>query len=230
MTAKSHWREGAIVWRLGWARLRPRLWMVLGIVAAGAGCVLLQNGMDDALLRKIRFADDDRLNFVAGKLGFWGDWVWNFGLAVLLWLAGVVCKRKHWRQFGWACLWAFLVASVAVNVFRTPLGRARPSAGVPDGFYGPHRDSSYQGFPSGHSTTSFATAASVVSATPLLSVPCAAYAATVGWSRMQLNRHHPLDVLTGAALGGFVGLCFGGALPGSRWRLRRKRRANFKTA
>ena len=227
MTAKSHWREGAIVWRLGWARLRPRLWLVLVIVAVGAICVLLQNGWDDKVLQAIRAPQNEPLNLVADKLNFWGDWVWNSALAILLWLAGTVCKRKRWRQLGWACLWGFLVAAVVVNLFRSPLGRARPCAGVPDGFYGPRFQHDYQGFPSGHTTASFATAASVVSAAPLLSVPCAAYAVTVGWSRMQLNKHHPLDVLTGAVLGGFVGLCFGGALPGSRLRLRRKRRANF---
>jgi hypothetical protein len=41
---------------------------------------------------------------------------------------------------------------------------------------------------------------------------------------MQLNRHHPLDVLTGAVLGGFVGLCFAGALPGRCCRLRRRKK------
>ncbi|MCX6895302.1 MAG: phosphatase PAP2 family protein [Verrucomicrobia bacterium] len=245
MTAKSHWREGAIVWRLGWARLRPRLWIVLAIVAAGAVGVLLQNGWDDRVLNAIRVPENpaqhslyiisvgDRVLFsfekpsiasIAGRVSYWGDQMWSVPLAVLIWVAGAVCNRKRWRRLGWACLWAFLVASVAVNVFRTPLGRARPNSELADGFYGPHLASKYQGFPSGHSTTSFATAAALVSATPLLSVPCAVYAATVGWSRMQLNRHHPLDVLTGAALGGFVGLCFGGALPGSRWRLRRKQR------
>ena len=203
--------------------MRPRLWLVLVIVAAGAVCVLLQDGGDDALLSKIRFPEDQTLTAVAGRVSYWGDQMWSVPMAVLLWGAGVVFNRKRWRRLGWACLWAFLAASVAVNIFRTPLGRARPNSGLADGFYGPHLASKYQGFPSGHSTTSFATAASLVSAAPLVSVPCAAYAATVGWSRMQLNRHHPLDVATGAVLGGFVGLCFGGVLPGSRLRLRRKR-------
>jgi membrane-associated phospholipid phosphatase len=229
VTAKSHWREGALVWRLGWARLRPRLWIVLVIVALGATCVLLQNGLDDTLLKQIRVpetaANFSTINHVAGRISYWGDEFWSIPLAVLLWSLGAALGRKRWRRLGWACLWAFLVATVVVTVFRFGLGRARPNSELTDGFYGPHLASKYQGFPSGHSTTSFATAASVVSASPLLSVPCAVYAGTVGWSRMQLNRHHPLDVLTGAALGGFVGLCFGGALPGARLRLRRKRRS-----
>lgn len=192
------------------------------MVTLGSGCVLLQNGWDTKLLQAIRAPQNESLNLIAGKLGFWGDWIWNFALAILLWLTGTVCKRKRWRQLGWACLWGFLVAAVVVNLFRSPLGGARPSAGVPDGFYGPRFQHSYQGFPSGHTTASFASAGAAVSGPPLLSVPCAAYAAAVGWSRMQLNKHHPLDVLTGAALGGFVGLCFASAVPGFRWRLRRK--------
>ena len=203
-----------------------RLWLVLVIVQIGAALVLLQNGWDDRVLNQIRVSETkpnfSQVNHIAVYVSYWGDEFWSVPLAVLLWGAGVVFKRKRVRQLGWACLWAFLVAAAVVNVFRMPLGRARPSAGVPDGFYGPRFKSDYQGFPSGHSTTSFATAASVISAPPLLSVPCAAYAATVGWSRMQLNRHHPLDVLTGAVLGLFVGLCFGNVLPGSWWRLRRR--------
>ena len=226
MTAKSYWREGAIVWRLGWARLKPRLWIILVIVQIGAALVLLQNGWDDRVLNQIRLPETasnfSTVNAMAGRVSYWGDQMWSIPLAVLLWSGGAVFNRKRWRQLGWTCLWAFLIATVAVTIFRFGLGRARPSSGLADGFYGPHLAGNYQGFPSGHSTTSFATAASVLSASPLLSVPCAAYAAAVGWSRMQLNRHHPLDVLTGAVLGLFVGLCFGGVLPGSPWRLRRR--------
>lgn len=224
MTAQEHWREGSQVWRLGWARLRARLWLALAIVATGAVGVLLQNGWDDQALAAIRAPQNDQLNLVAGKLNFWGDWVWNIGVAAAVWLVGAVARRERWRQIGWACLWAFLVASVAVNLFRSPLGRARPCAGVPDGFYGPRFQHDYQGFPSGHTTSSFATAAATLAPAPALGVPCAIYATAVGWSRMQLNQHHPLDVLTGAALGAFVGLCFGGALPGARWRRRRQAR------
>lgn len=229
MTAKSYWREGAIVWRLGWARLRRRWWVILLVAALGALAVLLQHGWDDRVLHQIRVPETapnyKTINWFAGRVSYWGDQMWSVPVALLLWAGGAVFRSRRWRRLGWACLWAFLVGSVVVNVFRVPLGRARPSAGVPDGFYGPHLQSNYHGFPSGHSTTSFATAAAVISAAPLLSVPCTLYAATVGWSRMQLNRHHPIDVLTGAALGSVVGLCFGAALPGAgRWRRRMRRR------
>jgi membrane-associated phospholipid phosphatase len=228
VTAKSHWREGAIIWRLGWARFWPRWWLILVIIQIGVALVLLQNGADDRVLQAIRAPETApnfaKVNTAAGHISHWGDEHWSLPLAALLWSAGAIFQRKRWRQLGWSCLWAFLLATAAVDTFRLTLGRARPCAGVADGFYGPHLKSDYQGFPSGHSTTAFATAVSLAAASPALRVPCTAYACAVGWSRMQLNRHHPLDVLTGAVLGSFVGICFGSGLPGGFWRLRRKPR------
>jgi membrane-associated phospholipid phosphatase len=242
------WREGAVVWQLGWARLRPRLWIILVIIAAGTLAVLFEKSWDERLLNQIRVQQDSPyycpasihvpgtslsyavppLDSVAGQVSHWGDEHWSLPLVILIWGAGAVFNRKRWRQLGWACLLAFLVATVAVDVFRCGLGRARPNSGLPDGFYGPHIATQYQSFPSGHATTSFATALSLASASPVLSVPCTVYAVTVGWSRMQLNRHHPVDVLTGAVLGSFIGLCFAGALPGRHYHMRRRKKRSAR--
>ena len=225
MTAKSHWREGARLWHGGWARFKTRWWLVLVIAQLGAALVLMENGWDDRVLRAIRQPENQNLNQAAEQLYRWGDWTWSVPLALLLWGAGACFNRKRWRQLGWVCLWSFLAASVAVNLFRTTLGRPRPRTGIADGFYGLHvRSNDYHSFPSGHAASALATASSVLAGSPLLSVPCATYAVAVSWSRMQRNDHRPLDVLTGAVLGTFVGLCFGSALPGGRWRLRRKPR------
>jgi membrane-associated phospholipid phosphatase len=224
VTAKFHWREGWIVWRLGWARLWPRWWVILAIVGLGVAAVLLFGEADDLWLNRIRVPDNPQLKHIAGRISFWGDLTWNIPLSLLLWGAGAIFKRARWRKLGWACLLAGLMGGMVLNVFRCTLGRPRPSAGLPDGFYGPHLKSAYHGFPSGHTTVSFATTTSVMTSTPVLGVPCLLYASTVGWSRMQLNRHHPFDVATGAALGGFIGICFGSAVPGARWRLRRRRK------
>jgi membrane-associated phospholipid phosphatase len=220
-------REGWIVWRLGWARLWPRWWVILVIVGLGAAAVLLYGEADDSLLNHIRVPDNPPLQHFARRVSFWGDLTWSIPLSLLLWVAGAVSRRARWRKLGWACLLAALVGGATVDIFRVSLGRPRPRAELPAGFYGPHLSSKYQGFPSGHSTVSLSTAASVATASPLVGVPCLVYAGAVGWSRMQLNEHHPLDVLTGFALGGFVGVCFGGAVPGARWRLRRRRRSKI---
>ena len=69
-----------------------------------------------------------------------------------------------------------------------------------------------------------------MAASPVLIVPGVAYAATVGWSRMQLRKHHPLDVAGGAAIGALCGLCFASTVPGSKIKLRRRKRRHCKTS
>jgi len=58
-------------------------------------------------------------------------------------------------------------------------------------------------FPSGHSTTAFATATALTLDFPkwYVIVPSYAYAGTVAYSRMHLGVHYPSDVLTGALIG-----------------------------
>jgi membrane-associated phospholipid phosphatase len=58
-------------------------------------------------------------------------------------------------------------------------------------------------FPSGHSTTAFATATALSLDFPkwYVIVPSYAYAGTVAYSRMHLGVHYPSDVLTGALIG-----------------------------
>jgi membrane-associated phospholipid phosphatase len=69
-----------------------------------------------------------------------------------------------------------------------------------------------------------------VAANPLLIVPGVAYAATVGWSRMQLRKHHPLDIAFGAVIGVVCGLSFASTVPGSKIKLRRRKRTRLRPA
>ena len=56
-------------------------------------------------------------------------------------------------------------------------------------------------FPSGHAATSFACAAVLAWLVPRLAVPAFVLAAAIGYSRIYVGVHYPLDVLGGAALG-----------------------------
>jgi undecaprenyl-diphosphatase len=60
-------------------------------------------------------------------------------------------------------------------------------------------------FPSGHASTSFATAVALAVLVPKWRWPALAVAALVGFSRIYLGVHYTLDVLAGALLGAAIG-------------------------
>ena len=83
--------------------------------------------------------------------------------------------------------------------------RDRPFITYPEDFADKtgHDYSDSYSFPSGHSTTAFATATALTLEYPkwYVIVPSYAYAGTVAYSRMHLGVHYPSDVLTGALIG-----------------------------
>jgi membrane-associated phospholipid phosphatase len=78
-------------------------------------------------------------------------------------------------------------------------------------------------FPSSHTAVTLAGAIAIVPfLARLLAATGITYAVLVGWSRVYLGVHYPLDVLAGAGIGMAVG---GGALLALRMLLRRTGRA-----
>jgi membrane-associated phospholipid phosphatase len=59
-------------------------------------------------------------------------------------------------------------------------------------------------FPSGHTSAAFAMATALADYKPKLAIPAYAVAATIGWSRVEVNAHRWGDVVAGAALGYFT--------------------------
>ena len=222
---RRYGHEGLLIWRLGMANLLSRWWQFPLIVGIGVIFVLAdRGGWEDQLFQQIRQPDNEQLSSFAKFLSSSADVNWTLLLAAILFVQGVAFGCPRWRQVAWACLLALLVSGVMVNLIRPTLGRARPHSGLPGNFHGPTLNSKFHGFPSGHATSAFAPAAAVMAAAPLLGVPCVILAGEISWSRMQLNRHRPLDVMTGAALGTLIGLCFGSGVEGAKFRLRIKKR------
>jgi membrane-associated phospholipid phosphatase len=229
--ARKLWHEALSTWQLGLSNLLARWWQMALIIGIGVILVLVDGGgIEHRLLQEIRQADNDLLTANARWLSWWGDIRWALIIAGTLFAMGIAFGRPRLRQIAWAMLFAILASTVLVNLFRGTLGRARPNTEFSATFHGPHLkkkgfglDHKYLAFPSGHASSAFAPAAAIAAAAPMIGVPCVIFASGVGWSRMQLNQHRPLDVMTGAALGTFIGLCFGTAVPGAKVRMRGKK-------
>lgn len=97
---------------------------------------------------------------------------------------------------------AILLAEGTTTLLKGITHRDRPYVAHPDIIYGKSNSADYS-FPSGHTSTAFATATSLSLAYPKWYViaPSFAYASAVGYSRLYLGVHYPSDVLAGAAFG-----------------------------
>ena len=125
-------------------------------------------------------------------MGMWG----------LVWLGIAVVLAVLWRRAS-ILLWvgvAALTADLISYGLREAIGRTRPPLVHPQPkplVSTPHSGS----FPSGHTTIAFACATVLAGIAPKLAVPCFVLAAAIGFSRIYVGVHYPLDVIGGAALG-----------------------------
>jgi len=208
----------------GWRRLWPRFWIIGIAVGVGAVLVLVFSQADNEVVEKMRL-EKGTARSVSQFVSDHADIMFAIPLSIAIWLLGVAKNRARWRKIGIACILATCVAGLITDVFRGGTGRPRPEADLPDGFYGPHPfNSKYQSFPSGHATTSTATAVVIAAALPVTTVPCVIYAVAVNVSRLQLRKHHPIDVLIGSTIGITCGLCFASTIPRTKFRLRRRKK------
>lgn len=95
---------------------------------------------------------------------------------------------------------ALISTSLVVVLFKRTVRRARP-AGEFQALAPPDRFS----FPSGHTAGAFALAISMFGAYPSLAPALVLVAVVVGWARMYLGVHYPIDVLAGVCIGVFTG-------------------------
>ena len=99
------------------------------------------------------------------------------------------------------------LTGLAGLVLRILIGRTRPTASVPQGFYGVWHDGhwiigkyQFSSFPSGHSATAVGLAAAAWLMHRGWGVVVAIYALAVMWSRIALQAHHLSDVVASSML------------------------------
>ena len=128
------------------------------------------------------------------------------GLCVAVVLGAVYCvvrTRTLWPVT--ICAGAAALAWLADNAAKHVADRPRPYTVVAGAVLRqapPHGSS----FPSSHTAVVFAVAIAAIPYIPRRGVPIVVvYAALVGWSRVYLGAHYPLDVLAGMGLGVAIG-------------------------
>jgi len=92
------------------------------------------------------------------------------------------------------------VADLLSGLLKDATGEERPAFRYPEPralLHAPHTGS----FPSGHAATSFASAAVLSVFAPRLAPGFILLAAAIGFSRVYVGVHYPLDVVGGAVLG-----------------------------
>ena len=115
--------------------------------------------------------------------------------------AGFIKHDENMVRNACVCLAATVVCAGITSALKYSIDRERPFITYPD--ITKKSNAGSPSFPSGHTSSAFATAASLSLAYPkwYIIVPSFGWASTVGYSRMHLGVHYPSDVLAGALIG-----------------------------
>lgn len=123
------------------------------------------------------------------------------GAPIILAGAGLIRDDDKMLRNAFIMAAASIVNAGVTSALKYSINRERPFETYPDIFKKAKAGS--PSFPSGHTSSAFATATSLSLAYPewYVIVPSFAYAGTVAYSRMHLGVHYPSDVAAGALIG-----------------------------
>jgi|GEM_PF-5682982 len=141
-------------------------------------------------------------------LAGWGGIVW-FVISLVVLLLG--WQTPAWRVTAFGTMGVVTVSGGLDTVIKLIMRRPRPPLSLPDTRLLLPLPNSYS-FLSGHTLSSFAAATFLLLANQRLGGPAWAgpalylLAAAIGWSRIHVGHHYPVDVLAGWASGMGLGL------------------------
>ena len=121
---------------------------------------------------------------------------------------GIVFHNQEVRKIGLQTIEAVGYAGLITSVLKAVVGRSRPYTSEGKSMFRPlNVHAATTSFPSGHSTVAFAVSTVLANNThsTFLKVLCYTAASFVAYSRIYHNAHWFSDVLTGGAIGYFVG-------------------------
>ena len=125
----------------------------------------------------------------------------SVGVPVGYFVAGLIHNNKDLKQKAAYTAAAILLNTATTTLLKNVVKRERPYNVYPDIF--PDKIESDYSYPSGHTSSAFATATSLAITTKkwYVAVPAFAWSASVGYSRIYLGQHYPSDVIMGALVG-----------------------------
>ena len=222
-----------------WAQVRRflRRWY-WGILASGVAVALpaffLLHPHDAGLVDWVRSAEAKGLDQAAGRLGVWGDFThFNLILCASIWTIAFFRRSRLFQRLAIVVLMASIMSGATCNLLKQLTGRPRPHQEFPDRFHGVTaaiRGWDFHSFPSGHTSTAFASASALLAgAGPVGMIGGGAsllFSGSVSWARVYKDRHYPTDVVAGIWLGAVFGLAAG--LPYRRIRRRVRRRFAYR--
>ena len=123
------------------------------------------------------------------------------GIPITVGIVGLIKHDEKWINSACQIVVANAINLGATYTLKYTINRDRPFLTYPDIQNKVNEKS--PSFPSGHTSSAFATATSLSLAFPkwYIIVPSYVWAGTVGYSRMQLGVHYPGDVLGGMITG-----------------------------
>jgi len=158
--------------------------MVIGMLAPIAGVALT---WDNAGIEESQ-EHLDKSSFQPGNIG--GSFLVQTGASVATWAVGKMSGNRKTAEVGGDLIRAQFVSQVVVQGVKFATRRERPD------------DSNNHSFPSGHTSSAFATASVLERHFGWKAgVPAYGFATYVGLARMSANKHHVSDIIMGAAVG-----------------------------
>ena len=179
-----------------------RDWITLGTLGAGIGVVMV---FDQDIGSAIRHARTNSLTDIFDNVQPLGN-EYAIGIVGTFYLWGEVFKDPRAKSTALDSIAATAIGpGIIVNATKYLIGRSRPTDGK--GAYDFEPLSGHDSFMSGHTTEAFALASVITEHYDALWIKVTAYglAGTVGYARLNNNRHWTSDVLVGAVVGTYVG-------------------------